>query len=47
MGVDIVGKKEYLQDDKDDEQLNQNDSPQGTAYRHLAKAVSVKVESAV
>ena len=31
MGVDIVGKKEYLQDDKDDEQLNQNDSPQGTS----------------
>jgi hypothetical protein len=31
MGADIVGEKEYLQDDKDDEQLNQNDSPQDTA----------------
>jgi hypothetical protein len=30
MGADVVGEKEDLQDYKDDEQLNQDDSPQGT-----------------
>ena len=43
MGADIVWKEEYLQDGKNNEQLNQDNRPQCSPQRHLTEAVSVEV----
>jgi len=43
MGGEKVGKEKELQDGEDDEQLDENDGPQGLAQRHVAETVSIEV----
>ena len=39
-----IGKKEYLEDCEQDEQLDQDDGPQGFAYCHAPEPVEVEPE---
>lgn len=39
-----IGKKEYLEDCEQDEQLDQDDGPQGFAYGHAPEPVEVEPE---
>ena len=47
MLAEKVGEEEYLEHDKDDEDLDGNDKPQGAPDGHIAKAVVVEVKHAV
>lgn len=44
---EVIREKEYLEYHEDNEQLNQDDSPQGLAYGHVSKAVVIQVEYAI
>ena len=43
MLLEKVGEEEYLEDGEDDEKLDEDDGPQGTAQRHFAETVVVEV----
>jgi hypothetical protein len=44
--LQYIGKKEKLQNDKNDEQLNQDDGPESATDRHIFKSLIIKVEYA-
>ena len=39
-----VGEEEQFQNDEDDEELDENDSPQGTSQLHVPETIIVEVE---
>ena len=47
MLVDIVGKEENFQDGKDDEELDENDGPEGFPQCHIAESFIVQVVGSV
>ena len=45
--LEEVGEKEYLENDKDNEQFNQDNRPQRLAEVHIPKTVVIEVEDPV
>ena len=44
LGVQEVGEEYHLDDDKENEQLDTDDQPQGFAHSHAAESIVVEVE---
>jgi len=42
--ADVVGEEKELQHGKDDEQLDEDDGPEGAPQRHAAESVIVEME---
>ena len=47
VGLEEVGEEEQFQNDEDDEELDENDSPQGTSQLHVPETIIVEVEDSV
>jgi hypothetical protein len=42
IGLEIIGKKKHLEDSKHDNELDEDNLPQGTTHGHILKSVAVK-----
>lgn len=46
LSCEQVGEEKQTEDGEEDEELDENDRPQGFAYRHFTEAVRIKADQA-